>query len=339
MNSKVMASNPRSFSFYCLPQSRSHVVAEILQGLRQPQKMINPKFFYDARGSQLYEFITKTFDYYVTRTENEILRRYSPAIAATVGTDALIIEPGSGNCKKIEYLLEALRPSLYVPVDISVNTLEAACARLSARYDWLACFGIAADIEQFDEITELLPNKRRVVFFPGSTIGNLDPEKAMRLLRRLRKLVQLDGGVLIGVDNVKDAAVLERAYNDRGGFTAAFNKNVLFHINRTANANFSAAAFEHRAIFNAEKSRVEMHLVSLYEQNAKVAGETFHFREGETIHTESSYKYTRPVFNALAAEAGLHCVQTWHDERDYFSLYYFECDPRTVIGENAPLDR
>jgi L-histidine Nalpha-methyltransferase len=334
MNSKITVPRSRSFSFYRLPQPRADFVAEILAGLNKSQKTIDPKFFYDFHGSQLYEKITRTFDYYVTRAENEILRRYASAITNIVGTDAVIIEPGSGSCKKVEYLIEALHPSLYVPIDISVGMLETACSRLASRYDWLSCFGIAGDINQFGPIANLLPSEqRRVVFFPGSTIGNFEPERAGQLLQNLRKLVQLRGGLLIGVDNIKEPEILERAYNDGGGITAVFNKNVLIHINRIAHAEFSPATFEHRAYFNREHSRIEMHLVSRCDQIVKVAGEAISFKQGETIHTENSYKYSRAAFRALAAEAGLHCVKTWHDQHDYFTLYYFSCDPNTVINE------
>ncbi len=338
MNSNLMVPSARSFSMYRFPQTRASSVAEILRGLRRPQKMLDPKLFYDARGSRLYEKITKTFDYYVTRTENEILRRHVTSIASVVGGDAVLIEPGSGNCKKVEYLLEALHPSLYVPIDISVGVLEAACSRLASRYEWLSCFGIAADLSQFVNLADLLPDQRRIVFFPGSTIGNYNPEEAVRFLRIIRRLVQLEGGVLIGVDNVKNTEVLEPAYNDGGGFTAAFNKNALVHINRIAGADFNPETFAHRAFFNSDQSRVEMHLVSRLAQTVKVGGEVFNFAAGETIHTENSYKYTRPAFRALAAEAGLNCVKTWHDERDYFTLYYFTCDPHTVMSENNTTD-
>lgn len=334
MNIKMTAPRTRSFSFYRLPRASSNTTAEILHGLRLPQKTIDPKFFYDAHGSQLYEKITKTFDYYVTRAEEEILRRYMPAIAAAVGTDAVVIEPGAGSCRKIEYLLDGLRPSLYVPIDISATTLESACSRLMTRYEWLPCFGIGADFDQLDRIDDLLPKQRRIVFFPGSTIGNFEPENAARFLRRLRKLVQPDGGLLIGVDNVKDVDVLERAYDDRGGITAAFNKNMLNHINRIAPANFDTDAFEHRAVWNSEKSRIEMHLVSRADQVVEVADRTLHLKAGETLHTENSYKYTRASFRALAAEAGFQCAKIWHDQRDYFTLYYFQCDPHTLIGEH-----
>ncbi|HEY3698598.1 MAG TPA: L-histidine N(alpha)-methyltransferase [Spongiibacteraceae bacterium] len=336
MNSSIVLQRNQPFSFYRFPLARSNATAEILAGLRKPQKIIDPKFFYDQRGSQLYEKITQTSDYYVTRAENEILRRYAPAIAATVGIDAIVIEPGSGNCRKIEYLLPALRPRLYVPVDISETPLQSACARLHARYDWLECIGIAADYSQFDRIAELLPTARRVAFFPGSSIGNFCPEAAVNFLRRLRDLVDLEGGVLIGVDNVKDESILNRAYNDRPGVTAAFNKNVLRHINRLADADFVPEAFDHLAFFNRDKARIEMHLVSRVDQIVTIAGEAIKIAAGEKIHTENSYKYTRPSFIALATEAGLRCQQTWHDQQDYFTLYYLICDPDTVISEYDP---
>lgn len=266
MNSNMLVPSAHSFSMYRFPQTRANRVAEILRGLRRPQKVIDPKLFYDAHGSQLYEKITRTFDYYVTRSENEILRRYVTSIAAAVGGEAVLIEPGSGNCKKIEYLLDALHPTLYVPIDISVEVLEAACSRLASRYEWLSCFGIASDFKQFGNLADLLPDRRRIVFFPGSTIGNYEPEVAVRFLRIARKLMRPDGGILIGVDNLKSVDVLERAYNDSAGFTAAFNKNALTHINRIAMSDFNPEKFEHRAYFNSDKSRIEMHLVSLFEQ-------------------------------------------------------------------------
>ncbi len=312
----------REFDFYHIPQPRSDVFAEILSGLSAPQKTIDPKFFYDTRGSQLYEKITQTEDYYLTRAENEILRRSNLSIAALIGRRAAIVEPGAGNCSKIEYLLDALRPDVYVPVDVASVTLESACARLVENYLWLDCVGVVADFNQLDYVTELLPNRQKIAFFPGSTLGNMEPDVALLFLRRLRALVGREGGILIGLDNVKDEAVLNRAYNDSEGVTAAFNKNVLQRLNRIAGADFEPEYFSHRAFFNARESRIEMHLVSLHNQRVQIGEHVIALREGETIHTENSYKYTRESFCHLADQAGLQCVRTWHDQRDYFTLYY-----------------
>lgn len=319
------------YDFYHIPQPQNNLVAEIVHGLSQPKKTINPKFFYDLRGSMLYEKITQTDDYYLTRAETEILIKQRLSIAALVGRHTAIIEPGAGNCRKIEILMDELRPDVYVPMDVSSAVLDTACARLTENYLWLDCIGVVADFNQLEYIAELLPSRRKVAFFPGSTLGNLEPLSAIQFLEQLRSIVGAKGGILIGVDNVKDEAVLNRAYNDSQGITAAFNKNVLSRLNRIAGGNFHPENFSHYAFFNKNLSRIEMHLVSAVDQLVKIGGTTVSFTRGETIHTENSYKYSKASFTALAADAGLQCIKTWTDSQNRFTLYYLAEDHDSKI--------
>lgn len=323
MNMNTLETLPlKEYDFFTFSEHKNNIEQEVLSSLSLPQKKLDPKFFYNDRGSHLYEEITKTTDYYPTATENEILRTHALAIAAVAPRKATVIEPGAGSCRKIEYLLGALRPDVYMPIDVSSTALEAACARLAAKYVWLDCVGVVGDFNHIESIAELLPKRRSLVFFPGSTIGNMEPSAAVQFLSKLRKIIGNDGGILIGADTVKDEKVLNLAYNDRQGITAEFNKNILLSLNESIGTEFSPENFEHRAFFNKYQSRIEMHLESKYNQMVWVAGEPIFFERGETIHTENSYKYTEELFCKVAAKAGLRCANTWTDQRRYFSLYY-----------------
>lgn len=294
---------------------------EVLAGLAQQQKRIAPKFFYDAEGSRLFDAICALPEYYPTRTEIGILRHHGAEMAARLGRDALLMELGSGSSLKIRVLLEALRPAVYMPVDISKGHLLQSAEALAATFPALQVHAVCADYS----VPFVLPlddhDHPRAAFFPGSSVGNFEPLEAERFLRRVGDLLGPGGRLLIGVDLVKSQRVLETAYNDAGGVTAAFNLNLLAHINRALDADFDLAAFRHHAFFNAEHSRIEMHLLSTRDQQVRVADQTVGFREGESIHTESSYKYSIDHFRSLARRAGFEPEQVWTDPEPLFSVH------------------
>ncbi|EED32351.1 probable methyltransferase [gamma proteobacterium NOR5-3] len=299
--------------------------AEILAGLALPQKRVNPKWFYDQRGSELFDQITRLPEYYPTRTETAIINENRAAIAANCGDDSVFIEPGSGSSEKVRILLDAVRPAVYVPVDISADFLQQSARTLGDEYPWLDIFAVCADFNAGWDFLDELPSSRRVVFYPGSTIGNLDPAMAQTFLRTIATLVGKDGGVLIGVDTHKSTSRLEAAYNDKDGVTARFNLNVLRRMNTLLDADFDETVFSHRAFYNEDLRRIEMHLVSDVAQQVDCAGTTLDFKAGETIHTECSYKYSLEDFAALAASAGLEIVESWLDDEALFSVHYLRC--------------
>lgn len=299
--------------------SRGDMLADVLAGLRERQKWISPVYFYDERGSRLFDQICELPEYYPTRTEVALLDEHAQEIAAELGPRVALIEPGSGSGEKARRLLRALEdPAAFVPVEISREHLLDAAHALDDEFPALEVAPVCADFSQPFELPPLSRRPaRRVVFFPGSTIGNFAPRRAERLLASFRTLADL---VLIGVDLRKEPAVLERAYNDAAGVTAAFNLNVLRRLNDELGADFDLSAFAHRAVWNDAASRIEMHLVSLRAQTATLGGEAFSFEAGEYIHSESSYKYSLEGFRALASRAGLEVRRVWTDERGWFSL-------------------
>ncbi len=297
---------------------------ELLRGLREPPRCIAPKFFYDSHGAKLFDRITEQPEYYPTRVERELFRQHHRDIAAAVGPERLLIEPGSGSSEKVELLLESLRPSAYVPLEITESHLLGASRQLVQRYPWLTVHAVCADYSEGLDLPAELPAGPRLLFFPGSTIGNFEPEPARRFLRFLRRACGDDGSLLIGVDLRKEPAVLEAAYNDRAGVTAAFNLNVLNHVNRLVDGDFDPAQFRHCAFFNGTDSRVEMHLESLVDQTVTLANSPIAIAAGERIHTENSYKYTLDGFRELADNAGFRPRETWCDERHWFSLHLLD---------------
>lgn len=306
------------------PARRAHdqFRADVLAGLSRPQKRLPSKYFYDAAGSQLFDRITELAEYYPTRTELAIMRRHAAAMAARCGPRCLLVELGAGSLVKVRLLLDELdRPAGYVPVDVSGEHLRGAANELAADYPALAVHPVVADFTRPFELPPV-PAARRVVYFPGSTIGNFDPAEADELLARVARLVGPGGGLLLGIDLRKDPAVLEPAYNDARGVTAAFNRNLLVRINRELGADFDPPAFRHRAFYNRERSRIEMHLVSATEQRAQVGDATFAFRAGESIHTENSYKYDLTELARRAAACGLRADETWTDPQGYFAVLY-----------------
>jgi dimethylhistidine N-methyltransferase len=307
--------------------TRNDSRAELLEGLLLPQKRINPKYLYDVRGSQLFDSITRLDEYYPTRCEMEILHNHASDIAQCCGSDCVLIEPGSGSSEKVRLLIDALHPVAYVPLDISADFLFAAARRLGREFPWLRIHAICADFSD-REFTRRWPLRtplsagRRVIFYPGSTIGNMDPGEARVLLSAMRDWIGPDGGVLIGVDLHKSEALLHAAYNDAAGVTAEFNLNVLHSINRLANANFRRDRFSHLAFYNREQRRIEMHLVSKQFQSVRVDGKLVEFEKGESLHTENSYKYSVEQFSALGAAAGFTLQRSWFDRRRLFSFHY-----------------
>ncbi|MBW1879577.1 MAG: L-histidine N(alpha)-methyltransferase [Deltaproteobacteria bacterium] len=300
-------------------------MAEVLDGLSQQQKSVSPKFFYDERGSRLFDEITRLPEYYVTSTELEILREHGAEMASYIGEGAALIELGIGSPEKARRLLDHL-PDLgwYVPVDISESALDRATRELRAAYPELEIRPICTDFTRPLALAGLDDVSKRVLFYPGSTIGNLDPEAASAFLARLRHThLQPGDGLLLGGDLQKDIAVVEAAYDDAAGVTAAFNKNLLLHLNRRFEGDFDPGRFDHVAFYNAELGRIEMHLRSRQDQVVTLGGRSFHFLEGETLHTESSYKYTTKRMQTLAGGAGYCQERFWTDRRRYFGVWYF----------------
>ena len=298
--------------------------AEVIAGLGKHVKAIPPKFFYDETGSRLFDAICHLPEYYLTRSEIQILRDNAEQIADVMGKHCYLVEPGSGSSHKIRLLLEALRPSTYMPVDISKHHLLKSAQSLAEDYPWLDIHAACADFTAKLIIPEQDDPARNVVFFPGSSIGNFEKEDAIRFLRRLGETAGTGGGLLIGIDLEKDRAILEAAYNDRNGITAQFNKNLLQRINNELDGDFDLATFRHRAFYNEVRHRIEIHLVSTRPQTVTVAGRHFDFRMNESIHTENSYKYSIEEFRTIAAAAGYRAVQSWVDPQRLFNVQFLE---------------
>ncbi|MEO8881718.1 MAG: L-histidine N(alpha)-methyltransferase [Gemmatimonadaceae bacterium] len=306
------------------PNTRS-VREEVLRGLRAEPKTLPPKLFYDAVGAELFEQICELPEYYLTRAELEILHARAGEIAKLAGPRVALLEYGSGAGVKIKLLLDALQsPAAYVPIDISREQLDRVARELAAEYPGVAIRPLHADYTLRHTVPDLPVRSRRVAFFPGSTIGNFHPMEAAAFLGRVRRVVGKDGALILGVDRRKPAKVLNAAYDDSAGVTAAFNKNILTRINHDAGGHFDLDSFEHRAFFNPRASRVEMHLVSKVEQMVKVAGDVIHFDESESIWTESSYKYDRVRLEELIVEAGFRLRKLWTNSKRQFWVAYLE---------------
>jgi dimethylhistidine N-methyltransferase len=317
-------------SLHDLSPGQTASLDEVLPGLRSPQKELPCKLLYDEVGSQLFEQITNLDEYYPTRAELRILRAAGPAIAQQLGPECLVVEYGSGSSLKTRLLLDALeRPAGYVPIDISREQLQQAASALRQSYSGLEVMPVCADYTARLELPMPLPrHRRRVAYYPGSTVGNFVPEDARRFLGRVREMCGPDGGLLIGVDLKKDPLMLHRAYNDALGITAAFNLNMLRRLNRELGATFALDQFRHYAFYNPVFARVEMHLVSLTEQLVHIGTIPIHFDRGESIWTEASYKYTPVEFAALAAQAGWQVQHVWTDDRGLFSVQYLSLATR-----------
>jgi L-histidine N-alpha-methyltransferase len=299
---------------------------DLLAGLSRSPRSIPPKYFYDATGSALFDRICELPEYYPTRTELAILRTHATEIVRCVGADADVVEFGAGSLAKIRILLDAFArsgaPARYMPVDISADYLRGAVERLRDAYPTLDIVPLAADYTKPEQLAALpATHGRRIGFFPGSTIGNFTPDEADTFLRDAARLLR-GGGLLVGVDLVKDPATLHRAYNDAQGVTAQFNLNLLRRANDELGADFDLDGFAHHAHYDPLRTRIEMHLVSLRAQTVHVLGRAFRFEDGERIHTENSYKFTIAGFRAIAARAGFEPAAVWTDEAQHFSVHW-----------------
>jgi L-histidine Nalpha-methyltransferase len=302
--------------------ARSNFARDLLTGLSAKPKHLPPKYFYDAIGSRLFEKITDLPEYYPTRTEIGILADKADAIASLIPEGAALVEFGSGSSAKVRLLLDTLhRLRAYVPVDISAEFLEEEAARLRREFPFLSIVPIAADFTRAFALPSSLREAPRAGFFPGSTIGNFEPDAAGEFLRLAGRILGSRATFIVGVDLVKDTRILEAAYNDSAGVTAEFNLNILARANREFGANFDLAAFAHRAFYNAKHNRIEMHLVSRTTQSVRVLGRPFAFAAGESIHTENSYKYTLESFTVLASQAGWQSSAVFQDAGALFSIH------------------
>jgi dimethylhistidine N-methyltransferase len=313
MTSKTNAARAR-------PLVDNGFAADVLSGLSAPQKSLAPKYFYDERGSQLFEAITELKEYYPTRCELAILREHKADIARVFGPKTALIEFGTGSTRKVRILLDAATTvEAYVPVDISAEMLRQEAQQLQHDYPRLRVLPVAADFTLPFRLPSAIAGLSRAGFFPGSTIGNFEPQDAAAFLRHAGRMLGVRATLVVGVDLVKDASILNAAYDDGAGVTAQFNLNLLTRINRELSADFDVDAFSHRAFYNGERRRIEMHLVSGRRQTVNIAGHMIEFAAGETIHTENSYKYTIESFGLLAQSAGWTPVKAWTD--GYFSVH------------------
>lgn len=312
------------YSFYDLNPESGRILDDVIGGLSRPQKALPAKYFYDAQGCALFEAICGLPEYYLTRAEIALMQDHVDDMARHLGPGCVLIEYGSGSARKTRILIAAAGPAAYVPIDIARAELNAAAAEIAREFPQLRVVAICADYSHPIALPELegLGARRRIVYFPGSTIGNLTPAEATAFLAGVRVQLGGGGGLLIGVDLKKDPARLDAAYNDARGVTAAFNLNLLARINRELGADFDLSAFRHRAFYNAGSGRIEMHLESLKAQEIRIGGHSIRFRRGETIHTENSYKYSVREFQDLAAAAGLAPVECWMDPDRLFGVHY-----------------
>lgn len=310
------------FRFFDFPVVDGDLRADVLAGLAAQPKAIPPKYFYDEAGCRLFEAICAQPEYVLCRTEHALMEAHLPEVAAAVGAVDCVIEPGAGDCVKVRALLGALHPSQLVVLDIAGAPLAAAAGRLAGDYPGVAVTALGMDfIHNLEAAAPYLTADRRLVYYPGSSIGNFAPDDAAALLARFRQLAGEAGQLLIGFDLKKDPVHLHRAYNDAAGVTAAFNLNLLARLNRELDADFNLSQFRHYACYNPTAGRIEMHLVSLVEQSVNVAGQRVHFNLGEALHTENSYKFRRDEFSAIAASADWHLIRDW--ELDGFAVQLY----------------
>lgn len=309
------------YQFYDQPSEVEDVHAQLIDGFRARPRSVSPKFFYDERGSELFTAITRTKEYYPTRTEIALFKQYGREMADCIGADATLLEYGSGSSEKIRILLETLRPRTYIPMDISRDYLDQSANTIATDYPWLEVLATCVDYSKdFDLPMSVSGNV--AAFFPGSSIGNFSPPAATAFLKRVKGHVGKEGGLLVGVDLKKSADVLNEAYNDGEGLTAEFNLNVLNHLNEVYGGDFDLNQFEHRAFYNDDLGCIQMFITSLTNQTVQVAGENFQLAKGEQIHTENSYKYSEQEFVDLCREAGFETSRFWTDEQNWFGVFY-----------------
>lgn len=312
---------PANLRVHHLSQAHDDDLSLVQAGLSATLPWLHPKFFYDATGSALFDAITRTPEYYPTRVEADIFQHYLPEMLAGAPNRRVLVEPGSGSCEKALALLEDRELRHYAPIEISRDYLVACCARLAEEHPELAVDAICGDFVNCRALPEQIPANGRLVFFPGSTIGNFDPHHACDLLANFRDLAAPGGHLLIGTDLPKDRNVLEAAYNDAQGLTARFNLNILSHLTQQLDCEFDAGAFRHLAFYNAAAGRIEMHLVCWRETEARAGSLRRRFEPGDSIHTESSYKYEPDTFIAMAQRAGLEAIDHWTDSRGWFAVH------------------
>ena len=299
----------------------SAFAGDVIGDLAKHPKKLSPKYFYDAKGSELFEQITVLPEYYPTRTELSILRDRGGEIAAVIPPGAALIEFGAGATTKVRLLLERCKFDAYAPVDISGDFLNAQAEGLRKDFPKLDVYPVAADFTAPFELPAAIADMPKVGFFPGSTLGNFEPQEASAFLRTARKILGEGAQMIIGVDLEKDERTLYDAYNDSAGVTARFNLNVLERINRELGGNFDLSGFMHRSIYNRDRHRIEMHLISRKAQSVRVLGHSFSFRPGESIHTENSYKYSLERFATLARGSGWQVTESWTDKARMFSVH------------------
>lgn len=317
-----------SFIFHDLAPGEDSFRDAVLAGLSTKPKSLPCKFFYDERGSALFEAICEVPEYYLTRTELSILEARAGQIAERIGPNCRLVELGSGASRKVRLLLKALEaPLAYVPVDISRDFLREAAASIAADFPDVEVVAVCADYTRPFQLPKITgPAGKTVGFFPGSTIGNFEPEAVVAFLSHCGKLLGPGAEMLIGADVKKDKAVLDAAYNDAQGLNAAFNLNLLHRIKSELDSDIAVDGFEHLAFYNPDEGRVELYIRSLADQTAVIAGRRFSFAAGELMHTENSYKYAIPQFHALAARAGFSALETWTDPEGKFAVYYMRRD-------------
>lgn len=316
--------NAQKIRFHDLHSTRDEFMEDVLRGLEMRPASIPPKYFYDAKGSRLFNAITQLPEYYPTRTETSILTENASDIAQHIGTGSLLVEPGGGSCEKVHILLEGLKPCAYVPMDISKDFLQLAAEELAIEYPWLEIHAVCMDFTMEMRVPPSAPEGTHVAFFPGSSIGNFTPDTAVEFLQAIVQLIGAGGYLLIGVDLKKDKTILEAAYNDEQGITAEFNLNLLTRINRELGADFDESNWQHNALYNERDGRIEMHLLSKTDQSVHINGERFEFKQGDSIHTENSYKYTSDEFVQLAERAGFVSDKLWIDQNHLFSVHLFK---------------
>ncbi len=317
-----MGQSSAGYSFHDLHPDTGRFLDDVMAGLSRPQKTLPPKYFYDAHGCALFEAICGLPEYYLTRAEIALMRGQVGDMAHYLGPGCVLIEYGSGSGRKTRILIGAIEPVAYVPIDIARGQLGATAAEIARDFPRLRVIAVCADYSRplaLPELDDL--GARRIVYFPGSTIGNFTPAEAVAFLAGAREQAGAGGGLLIGVDLKKDAARLDAAYNDTRGITAAFNLNLLARINRELGADFDLSAFRHHAFYDEATGRIEMHLESVKAQAITISGRVIRFREGETIHTENSYKYSVREFQELAQAAGLAPIECWTDAEQLFSVH------------------
>lgn len=314
----------QQYSFHDFHPETDRFLDDVLNGLALPQKALAPKYFYDERGSKLFEAICDLPEYYPTRTELAMMQTSAADMAQRLGPDCLLIEYGAGSGRKTRLLIEALAPAAYLAIDISREQLKQSAAQFAETFPDVRVVAICADYSRSLTLPEIdgYGGHRRAVYFPGSTIGNFTPQEALDFLKTARVLVGAGGAMLVGVDLKKDHARLYAAYNDAQGVTAEFNLNLLRRINRELKGNFDLMRFRHRAFYDPARGRIEMHLESLAAQRVMIDGREFHFRAGETIHTENSCKYSVAEFQLLARDAGFSAEHCWTDSQQLFSVHY-----------------